>query len=177
MRSPFRRSLSYAFVTTLIVGGLYGTSMSSASGHAIIDLEGQDAVVGATSAMKLEIQHGCAGDKPGVIEVQAFVGKPWRKISPLPVAGWTSEVKRQKKGGFHVTWKNQGNPIAFGTPVFFPMKVSWPKKPGTYGMTVFQQCPESSTLWNTKFTPATANAPSPPLTPLPEVEVMKRPTG
>jgi uncharacterized protein YcnI len=173
MRSYFRRSLGAALASTLIAGGFLGVSASPVSAHAIIDLEGQDAVAGATSEMELEIQHGCVGDEPGVIEIQAFVGKPWRSIRPLSVSGWTSEVKRQAKGGFQVTWKNQGAPIAFGTPVFFPVKVSWPKKSGKYGMTVFQQCPKSSTLWNTEFTAATANAPSPPLTPLPEVEVKK----
>jgi uncharacterized protein YcnI len=173
MRSYSRRSLRYVLASTSIAGALLAASMPLASGHAIIDLEGQDAVAGTTSVMKLEIQHGCVDGTPGVIEVQAFVGKPWRKIRPLAVAGWTSEVKKQKKGGFQVTWKNQGEPIAFGTPVFFPVKVSWPKKPGKYGMTVFQQCPGGSTLWNTEFTAATADAPSPPLTPLPEVEVKK----
>jgi uncharacterized protein YcnI len=173
MRLNFRRSLGAALASTLIAGGILGVSVSPVSAHAIIDLEGQDAVAGTTSEMKLEIQHGCVGDEPGVIEVQAFVGKRWRKVAPLAVSGWTSEVERQPKGGLHITWKNQGAPTAFGTPVFFPIEVSWPKKPGTYGMTVFQQCPQSSTLWNTKFTAATANAPSPPLTPLPEVQVKK----
>jgi len=173
MRSHIRRTIGALASATLIVGGSLGVAMPAASAHAIIDLEGQDAVAGATSEMKLEIQHGCTDGEPGVIEVQAFVGKPWRNIRPLAVDGWTSEVQRQKKGGFHITWTNQGEPVAFGTPVFFPVKVSWPKKPGTYGMTVFQQCPQGSTLWNTEFTAATADAPSPPLTPLPEVEVKK----
>jgi uncharacterized protein YcnI len=173
MHSHFRRLLGTALASTLIVGGLWGALSAPASAHAIIDLEGQDAVAETTTEMKLEIQHGCVDGEPGIIGVQAFVGKPWRKIAPLPTPGWTSEVKRQKKGGFQITWTNQGEPIAFGTPVFFPIKVSWPKETGTYGMTVFQQCPQGSILWNTEFTAATADAPSPPLTPLPEVQVKK----
>jgi uncharacterized protein YcnI len=173
MKFKIVRTATAAASSIFLAGVLVATVMPSAAGHAIIDLEGNDAVAGTTSVMKLEIQHGCSDSLPGVVEVQAFVGKPWRKIRPLAVAGWSTEVSVRKSGGYQITWKNLGQPGAFGTPVFFPLKVSWPKKAGTYGMTVLQLCPGGSTLWNTEFTAATADAPSPPLTPLPEVQVKK----
>lgn len=167
------RTVTLGASSIFLAGLLVVAVMPSASGHAIIDLEGKDAVAGTTSDMKLEIQHGCSDSLPGIVEVQAFVGKPWRKIRPLAVTGWSTEVSVQKSGGYRITWKNQGEPVDFGTPVFFPLKVSWPKKAGTYGMTVLQVCPGGSTLWNTEFTAATGDAPSPPLMPLPEVQVKK----
>ena len=39
-------------------------------------------------------------------------------------------------------------------------------------MSVMQLCPGSSYYWNDKYAPATANVPSPPLTPRPEVLVV-----
>lgn len=125
--------------------------------------------------MTLEIQHGCLPANP-TVQVEAFVGAPWRAVKPEPVAGWTSSVTKQANGGWHITWVNQGTPIPFGTATFFPIMVSWPKNPGTYGMSVLQLCPGSSYYWNDKYTPATASLSSPPLTPLAEVSVVAKKT-
>jgi len=125
--------------------------------------------------MTLEIQHGCLPAEP-TVQVEAFVGAPWRAVKPEPIAGWTSSVTKQASGGWHITWVNQGTPIPFGTATFFPITVSWPKNPGTYGMSVMQLCPGTSYYWNDKYTPATASLPSPPLTPLAEVLVVAKKT-
>ncbi len=147
---------------------------STASAHAIIELKGVSAVAGTTSAMTLEIQHGCLPSQP-TVQVEAFVGTPWRAVKPQTVAGWTSRVTKQPKGGWHITWINQGTPIPFGTATYFPITVAWPQIPGTYGMSVFQVCSDGSTYyWNDKYTPATATADSPPLTPKPEVMVLAK---
>ena len=148
--------------------------MTNASAHAIIRLEGVSAVAGATSALTLEIQHGCLPSEP-TVQVQAFVGKPWRAVKPQKVDGWTSSVKKQSKGGWQITWINQGDPIPFGKPTYFPITVSWPKTSGTYGMSVWQLCANGSTYyWNEKSTAATATTNSPPLTPKPEVLVVAK---
>ena len=148
--------------------------ISTASAHAIIELKGVSAVAGTTSAMTLEIQHGCLPSEP-TVQVEAFVGKPWRAVKPQPVAGWTSTVTRQAQGGWHITWVNQGAPIPFGTATFFPITVAWPKTPGTYGMSVMQLCTNgTSYYWNDKYSPASATADSPPLTPRPEVLVVAK---
>ena len=162
-----------AAVTGSVLGALLVvcTVASPASAHGIIDLKGVSAVAGKSSVMTLEIQHGCLPSEP-TLQVEAFVGAPWRAVKPQAVAGWTSSVTKQSKGGWHITWKNQGVPIPFGTATFFPISVDWPTTPGTYGMSVMQLCPGSSYYWNDKYAPATANVPSPPLTPRPEVLVV-----
>lgn len=148
-----------------------GASISEANAHAIIALNGISAVAGKSSVMTLEVQHGCLPSEP-TVQVEAFVGSPWRAVKPQKVSGWTSSVTKQPKGGWHITWVNQGTPIPFGTATFFPISVAWPSQPGTYGMSVMQLCPGSSYYWNDKVTPATADVPSPPLTPRPEVLVV-----
>ena len=153
---------------------MIGPWISPASAHAIIDLNGVSAVAGQTSAMTLEIQHGCLPAE-ATTEVEAFVGAPWRGVRPGAVVGWTSAVEPLARGGWHITWTNLGAPVPFGTPTFFPISVDWPAKPGTYGMRVTQQCTNGTSYdWNTKYGPATANNPSPPLTPRPEVKVVAK---
>jgi len=148
--------------------------ISTASAHAIIELKGVSAVAGTTSAMTLEIQHGCLPSEP-TVQVEAFVGAPWRSLKPQTVEGWTSTVARQSGGGWHVTWVKHGDPVPFGTATFFPITVAWPKTAGTYGMSVMQLCTGGhSYYWNDKYTPATATADSPPLTPRPEVLVVAK---
>jgi hypothetical protein len=148
--------------------------ITQASAHALIELNGVSAVAGTTSTMTLEIQHGCLPAEP-TVQVEAFVGAPWRSMKPQAIAGWASTVTRQTNGGWHITWTNQGEPIPFGKRTFFPITVAWPKKTGVYGMSVWQTCANgSSYYWNEKVTPATATADSPPLTPKPEVLVMTK---
>lgn len=157
-----------------VLGGaaLSVVGASGASAHAIIDVGDTDAVASAKGTMTLEIQHGCLTNEDGVIQVLAFVGKPWGRITPKPVQGWTSKIERAGSGQ-QVTWtKIDGDPQVFNDPVYFPMTVVWPAKAGVYGMTVTQVCPSDTTTWNTPPVPAVANAPSPPITPMPQVQVM-----
>jgi uncharacterized protein YcnI len=148
--------------------------ITPASAHAIIELNGVSAVAGQTSDMTLEIRHGCFPLEP-TVQVEAFVGKPWRAVTPKPIDGWTSTVARQPNGGWHITWVNQGQPVPFGTNTYFPITVSWPRNPGAYGMSVMQLCPGGhSEYWNVKYAPASAKADSPPLTPRPEVLVVAK---
>ena len=142
-----------------------------AQAHAIIDLKGKDAIAGATSPMTLEVQHGCIDGAQGTMQVQAMTAKTWRSVIPKQVAGWNSSISKQANGGSKITWIKQGAPAPFDIPVYFPLIVSWPTKAGVYGMSVRQICPSTSTLWNEPFTPATADKPSPPITPLAQVQV------
>lgn len=175
MNIPIRSAIVTATLGLFAFGSITSSSplLASASAHSIIELNNVSAVAGKTSAMTLEIQHGCLPSEP-TLQVEAFVGSPWRAVKPTPVAGWTSTVTEQAKGGWHITWVNQGTPIPFGTATYFPITVSWPKNPGTYGMSVMQLCPGSSYYWNDKYAPATASLPSPPLTPLAEVLVVAK---
>ncbi len=167
MRLPLRATVVTLIAGTLLVGPL----ATSTSAHGIIDLDGVSAVAGTSSLMTLEVQHGCA-TSDSTIEVQAFVGKPWRAVKPQPVNGWSSRVSRQDNGGWQITWTNLGAPIPFGTPIFFPIRAAWPTKPGIYGMSVLQLCPNSSYYWNDEYAPANGSVSSPPLTPRPEVLVV-----
>jgi hypothetical protein len=164
------RPASALFALAVVAGSLFAVG-SPAQGHAIIELNGKDAIAGTTSPMTLEVQHGCIDGAQGTLQVQAFTGKPWGSVIPKPVTGWSSAITKQSKGGSLITWIKQGAPAPFDTPLYFPLVVSWPKKSGIYGMSVLQICPSTSTLWNEPFTPATANKPSPPLTPLAQVQV------
>ena len=159
---------------------LAGVWTAPASAHAIIELGGVSAQAGRTSRMILEIQHGCLPAE-ATTQVEAFVGTPWRGVRPGVAAGWASAVEPLPRGGWHITWTNLGAPVPFGTPTFFPISVDWPAKSGTYGMRVTQQCTNGTAYdWNTPYGPATANSPSPPLTPRPEVKVVakaERPTA
>lgn len=169
-----RLSRTALAAATLGVFALVTPLAATASAHAIIRLNGVSAVAGTTSAMTLEIQHGCLPSEP-TVQVEAFVGAPWRALKPQQVNDWTSTVARQSTGGWHVTWVKHGDPVPFGTPTYFPISVSWPKTPGTYGMSVMQVCSDGSTYyWNDKYTPASATADSPPLTPKPEVAVVAK---
>jgi uncharacterized protein YcnI len=160
--------------TTLAAIALASPLVTNASAHAIIRLNGISAVAGSTSAMTLEIQHGCLPPE-STVQVEAFVGKPWRTVKPQAVPGWTSSVTRQAKGGWHITWINQDEPIPFGKPKLFPITVAWPEKAGTYGISVMQLCTNNSTYyWNEKYSAASATADSPPLTPKPEVLVVAK---
>ena len=177
MRTSTRSITVLATLGIFAFGTIAPTSplLATASAHSIIGLNGVSAVAGERSAMTLEIQHGCLPANP-TVQVEAFVGAPWRAVKPEPIAGWTSSVTKQASGGWHITWVNQGTPIPFGTATFFPIMVSWPKNPGTYGMSVLQLCPGSSYFWNDKYTPATASLSSPPLTPRAEVSVVAKKT-
>ena len=172
-----RRVKVCAGATGLGLAVLLGPAIAPASAHAIIELNGVSAVAGRTSTMTLEIQHGCLPSE-ATTEVEAFVGAPWRGVRPGAMAGWASTVEPLARGGWHIIWTNLGAPVPFGTETFFPISVDWPAKPGTYGMRVTQQCTTGTSYdWNTQYGPATANSPSPPLTPRPEVKVVAKPSS
>lgn len=171
MRLSLKAASAAAGLASLSIAGL---AAGPAAAHAIIELDGVSAVAGKTSAMTLEIQHGCLPAE-ATTQVQAFVGRPWRAVRPSAVPGWDAAVERLPRGGWQITWTNLGEPIPFGTATFFPIEVDWPKKTGTYGMRVTQQCTDGTSYdWNEKYHPATANRPSPPLTPRPEVLVVTK---
>lgn len=166
-----RRSV---WVTAVAVMGAVAASASPAAAHAIIELDGVSAVAGRTSQMTLEIQHGCLPSE-ATLKVDAYVSRAWRAVRPAPVAGWQVSVDRLPGQGWHVTWTNLGEPIPFGTATFFPVTVDWPTKPGTYGMRITQDCTNGTSYdWGQKYRPASANQPSPPLTPRPEVKVVAK---
>ncbi len=170
------RLITRTALVTSIVGAfaLATPLMATASAHAIISLKGVSAVAGTSSAMTLEIQHGCLPSE-ATVQVEAFVGAPWRAVTPKAVDGWSSSVSKQSKGGWHITWVRQGEPVPFGTPTFFPIAVAWPASAGTYGMSVMQLCTHgTSYYWNEKYAPASATSDSPPLTPRPEVLVVSK---
>lgn len=159
-----------AVTVALLTAGV--ATAGPVSAHAIISLDGVAAVAGKRSAMTLEIQHGCITKQTGTVAVDAAIPKSWGRVVPAPVAGWDVTIERAASGARTLHWVKQGDPQPFGTPVFFPLQIRWPAKPGVYGMTVTQTCPDDVTTWGTPDAPATADAPSPPLTPLPQVQVV-----
>jgi hypothetical protein len=142
-----------------------------ASAHAIVDLQGDPAYAGKTSEMTLEIQHGCLQNQVGIDKVAAYFNKKFGKVTPQSVTGWTSKVSRTSEGR-KVVWTLQGDVPAFNAPTFFPMSITWPTKAGVYGVPVRQWCDGETNVWDVPDGPATANKPSPPLYPLPQIKVL-----
>jgi len=147
-----------------------------ASAHAIIELNGVAAVAGATSTMTLEVQHGCLDGEEGATKAVVYYGRAFPRVAAQSLDGWTAAVKPHGQAGHKVVWTNRGAPTPFGIPVFLPMSVSWPMRPGVYGVPVKEVCPGAVVMWDQPWGPATADRPSPPLTPLAEVEVIAGPT-
>ena len=174
MTSRALRSTVSALAAALIAAPLVIASASPASAHAIVDIGSEPAYSGHTSTLTLEIQHGCLQNEAGIQKIAAYFGKAYIKVVPQSVASWSSTVKRDG-GVTKVVWKLTGAVPAFNTPVFFPMDVTWPKKPGVYGLPVRQWCDGATNIWDEPDGPATAGKPSPPLYPLPQIKVLKAP--
>ena len=168
----FTASLSSLAVGTL-AAALIAASAAPASAHAIVALNGDPAYAGRTSTMTLEIQHGCLQNEAGIEKVAAYFDKAYGKVVPGKVDDWTASVKRTGKTT-KVVWQLTGDVPGFNTPVFFPMAITWPKKPGVYGLPVRQWCDGATNIWDEPDGPATAGKPSPPLYPLPQIKVLAR---
>lgn len=161
---------------TLLAAGALSAALavaaaSPASAHAIVDLSGDPAYAGKTSVMTLEVQHGCLQNETGIDKVAAYFGKEFGKVKPSPVAGWKTTSKRTSSGR-KVIWSLTGTVPAFNTPTFFPMTITWPAKAGVYGVPVKQWCGSDTNIWDVPDGPATADKPSPPLYPLPQIKVL-----
>jgi len=163
-----------AFVATLAVGA------SPAGAHAIVEIQDTDAVVGRTSAMTLEIQHGCITGGGRTVGVVATFAPSFGTVTAGTVPGWSSAVipgtAGAAAGGSTVTWTTTSAPQPFSAPLRLPLTVRWPKQPGSYGIAVSQTCsdPTEETVWATPVRPATVGVPSPPVTPLATVCVLPK---
>ena len=146
-------------------------SASPASAHAIVDLSGDPAYAGKTSVMTLEVQHGCLQTETGIDKVAAYFGKEFGKVKPSAVTGWKATSKRISSGR-KIVWSLTGSVPSFNTPTFFPMTITWPAKAGVYGVPVKQWCGSDTNIWDVPDGPATADKPSPPLYPLPQIKVL-----
>lgn len=156
---------------SLASGALVVASALPASAHAIVDLTGKPAYAGKTSVMTLEVQHGCLQSETGIDKVAAYFSKEYGKVKPSAVAGWKSTSQRTSDGR-KVVWTPTGAVPAFNTPTYFPMRITWPAKPGVYGLPVKQWCGSDTNIWDVPDGPATADKPSPPLYPLPQIKVL-----
>lgn len=162
----------------IALGGAVGAALISlvsalpASAHAIVDLSGDPAYAGGSSIVTLEIQHGCLQNQLGIDKVVAYLSTDYRGVRPREVAGWDSAVKRTSSGK-KVVWRLTASVPAFNAPTYFPMKMTWPSKPGVYGVPVKQWCGSATDVWDVPSGPATANQPSPPLYPLPQIKVLR----
>lgn len=161
--------------SAMIAAVMMLASASPAHAHAIVDLDGEPAYAASTSVMTLEVQHGCLQNSNGIDKVVAYLSKDYRKVVPSDVSGWSSQVARTSTGR-KVVWKLTGAVPAFNVPTYFPMTISWPKRPGTYGLPVKQWCQGATNIWDVPGGPATADKPSPPLYPLPQIQVLAAPT-
>jgi len=161
-----------ALAAAVLAGGVVAATPAAA--HAIVDLHGNSARAGRTSTMTMEIQHGCMPSEP-TTKVVIYFSSRFGAIVPLPLAGWRSVTGTRANGTKYVVWKPTGRPQPFPTPVLLPMRVTWPPRPGVYGMPTQQFCQGGgSWYWATPWAPASGNVPSPPVEPLPTVRVLGR---
>ena len=176
-----------ALIISLVIsvtGSLLTFNPVPAGAHAIVDLKNSDAIVGRSSAMTLEIQHGCITGGGGTVKFVAQFAAVFGEVTPGSVPGWTSVVTSgittttgtttATADGQTVTWTTNGAAQPFSTALIVPLKVRWPNRAGAYGTVVSQTCsnPTDETVWSTPAQPATAGVPSPPLTPLATVCVL-----
>ena len=177
-RSLAGRTALIVGLVVAVTGSLLALSPLPAGAHAIIELQDANAIVGQTSAMNLEIQHGCIAGGGGTVRVVAKFGAAFGEVTTGAVPGWTSRVTTARSTttaiGQRVTWETTGAAQPFSAPLFLPLTVRWPKHAGAYGIVVSQTCsnPSEKTNWNTPAQPATLGVPSPPMTPLPTVCVL-----
>ncbi len=173
MRLP-SSPLATVLAVAVAAGSLLAITATPASAHAIMDLTGKQAYAGLTSTMTLEVQHGCLQNQAGIDKVTAYFSKDYGPVVPAAVTGWKAKAKRTADGR-KVTWTLTGQVPAFNVPTFFPMAITWPRKAGVYGMPVKQWCAGATNIWDVPDGPATADKPSPPLYPLPQVKVLAAP--
>lgn len=155
--------------------GLLIASAAPASAHAIVGLNGDPAYAGKTSVMTLEVQHGCLSNELGIEKVVATFDKSFGKVKAKPVSGWKSKVRPGPRGIQRIVWTLTGSVPAFNQPTYFPIKIAWPQTPGVYGVPVTQECDGEINRWDVPDGPATADKPSPPLYPLPQIKVLPAP--
>jgi len=166
------RTFTTAAASLLVATGLLASAAMPAQAHGIIELNGKQAYAGKTSVYTMEIQHGCLANEGGTVKVMVFYTAAFRNLKPQKVAGWNSRVVASRNGRHAVVWTTKGAAQTFNVPLYLPTKVTWPHRAGVYGIPVKQFCSGGTSMeWTTPSAPATANAPSPPLYPLPEVQV------
>lgn len=170
-----RRGLAIAGVTGAGFALASALTAPSASAHAIAELNGDPAVAGHTSLMTLEMQHGCLANEIGIDTVIIYFNKHFTSANASAVAGWKSVAGRSSDGKRTITWTLTGTRPAFNAPTFFPITIGWPKAPDVYGVPVKQKCDGEVNFWSTPPGPATADKPSPPLYPRPQVRVIAAP--
>ncbi|CAB4614282.1 unannotated protein [freshwater metagenome] len=183
-RNLIARSALAIAIVIAVTGSLLTLSPLPAGAHAIIDLQSSDAIVGRTSAMTLEIQHGCINGGGGTVKFVAQFAAAFGAVTAGSVPGWTSVVTSgittttgtttTTAEGQTVTWTTNGAAQPFSTALVVPLTVRWPYRAGAYGIVVSQTCsnPADETVWSTPAQPAIAGVPSPPLTPLATVCVL-----
>ena len=174
--------MAHAFARTTLIGsviaGIAAVSLataSAASAHAIVELNGDPAYAGRTSVLTLEVQHGCLANDAGIDTVVAYFDSSFISVKPKSVPGWKSQKTKESDGTHRVRWTLTGDRPKFNTPTYFPMTIGWPKQSGVYGVPVKQRCLGEVNVWDTPNGPATANKPSPPLYPLPQIKVLAKP--
>ena len=183
-RHVFARAALTVGLVLAVTGSLLAVSPLPAGAHAIVDLQSSDAIVGRSSAMTLEIQHGCITGGGGTVKFVAQFAAVFGEVTPGSVPGWTSVVTSgittttgtttTTADGQTVTWTTNGAAQPFSTPLIVPLTVRWPNRAGAYGTVVSQTCsnPTEETVWSTPAQPATVGVLSPPLTPLATVCVL-----
>ncbi len=173
-RTLFARTALFVVVSA----SLLSLSSLPADAHAIVELQGSDAIAGRTSTLSLEVQHGCITGGGGTVKVVAQFGAPFGRVTAGAVPGWTSLVTpgttAKSSSGRTVTWSTNGVAQPFATPLFLALTVHWPKRAGGYGIVVSQFCtnPTEQTIWDTPIQPTTVGVPFPPVTPLATVCVL-----
>ncbi len=183
-RHMFARATLTVGLVIAVTGSLLALNPPPVGAHAIVDLQKSDAIVGRTSAMTLEIQHGCITGGGGTVKFAAQFAAAFGSVTPGSVPGWSSVVTSgittttgtttSTADGQTATWTTNGAAQPFSTALIVPITVHWPSRAGAYGIVVSQTCsnPADETVWSTPAQPATVGVLSPPLTPLATVCVL-----
>jgi len=161
----------------LLVVGVLLLTVSSATAHSTIKLNGETPIAGQRGTLTITIPHGCGVGQGGVglatDRLVVRLGSGWPSAKAIAIDGWTSTVSRASAGNWTVTWVATAGGLSNTSIGDFPISVRWPRAPGIYRTPTFQHCGTSSMNWSDPFaTAASAEQDYPPVYPVPRIQIL-----
>ena len=167
-------------VAHLLALGVLLLTVSSATAHSTIKLNGETPIAGQRGALTITIPHGCGVGQGGVglatdrLVVQ--LGSAWPSAKAITIDGWSSTATRSSSGRWTITWVATAGGLPNTTIGDFPLAVRWPRVPRIYTTPTFQHCGTSFMNWIDPYAAAaTAVQDYPPIYPVPRIQILPKP--
>lgn len=139
---------------------LVATLLAAGAAQAHITLEQPEATAGAAYKAVLRVTHGCEGSATHTVTVDLPPG--FRGAKPMPKAGWTVSVRKEKlaqpydshgrsvtEDAVQITWKANSREAWLADEQFdeFVLRGQTPAQAGTVWFKVRQHCEKGEWLW------------------------------